>query len=83
MKEADVYVTSEKSVNAVVEDVEADKEEVEAKENSEAEEKTEKKTEKRFKFKRYKIQEVIKPNQVILVQVIKDEIGRASCRERV
>ena len=25
------------------------------------------------KFKRYKIQEVIKPNQVILVQVIKDE----------
>ena len=28
---------------------------------------------KKFKFKRYKIQEVIKPNQVILVQVIKDE----------
>merc|ERR1711991_813883 len=36
----------------------------------------EKKTEKRFKFKRYKIQEVIKPNQVILVQVIKDERGQ-------
>ena len=32
--------------------------------------------EKRFKFKRYKIQEVIKPNQVILVQVIKDERGQ-------
>ena len=31
---------------------------------------------KRFKFKRYKIQEVIKPNQVILVQVIKDERGQ-------
>ena len=31
---------------------------------------------KTFKFKRYKIQEVIKPNQVILVQVIKDERGQ-------
>ena len=31
---------------------------------------------KKFKFKRYKIQEVIKPNQVILVQVIKDERGQ-------
>ena len=28
-----------------------------------------------MKFKRYKIQEVIKPNQVILVQVLKDERG--------
>ncbi len=36
----------------------------------------EKKKEPRFKFKRYKIQEVIKPNQVILVQVIKDERGQ-------
>jgi len=34
------------------------------------------KKENRFKFKRYKIQEVIKPNQVILVQVIKDERGQ-------
>ena len=32
--------------------------------------------EKPFKFKRYKIQEVIKPNQVILIQVIKDERGQ-------
>ncbi|MBD1166940.1 Rne/Rng family ribonuclease [Pelagibacterales bacterium SAG-MED09] len=31
---------------------------------------------KRPSFKRYKIQEVIKPNQVILVQVIKDERGQ-------
>ena len=31
---------------------------------------------KTIKFKRYKIQEVIKPNQVILVQVIKDERGQ-------
>ncbi len=30
----------------------------------------------KHKFKRYKIQEVIKPNQVILVQVIKDERGQ-------
>ena len=37
---------------------------------------TEKKyTEKKHSFKRYKIQEVIKPNQVILVQVLKDERG--------
>jgi len=36
----------------------------------------EKKIEKRYKFKRYKIQEVIKPNQVILIQVIKDERGQ-------
>ena len=34
------------------------------------------KKENNFKFKRYKIQEVIKPNQVILVQVIKDERGQ-------
>ncbi len=36
----------------------------------------EKKKENKIKFKRYKIQEVIKPNQVILVQVIKDERGQ-------
>ena len=36
----------------------------------------EKKKEVKFKFKRYKIQEVIKPNQVILIQVIKDERGQ-------
>ena len=35
-----------------------------------------KKNENKIKFKRYKIQEVIKPNQVILVQVIKDERGQ-------
>ena len=36
----------------------------------------EKKYENKNRFKRYKIQEVIKPNQVILVQVIKDERGQ-------
>tara|TARA_B100000579_G_scaffold430033_1_gene442755 strand:+ start:3165 stop:4913 length:1749 start_codon:yes stop_codon:yes gene_type:complete len=35
----------------------------------------EKTKEKKFPSKRYKIQEVIKPNQVILIQVLKDERG--------
>ncbi len=35
----------------------------------------ENKKEKRYPGKRYKIQEVIKPNQVILIQVLKDERG--------
>ena len=51
-----------------------EKSEVQDKEFSE-EEKIKDKN-KRFKFKKYKIQEVIKPNQVILVQVIKDERGQ-------
>ena len=38
--------------------------------------KDEKRNEKKLPFKRYKIQEVIKPNQVILVQVVKDERGQ-------
>ena len=49
-------------------------EEVNNKEN--LNEEKEKKRENKFKFKRYKIQEVIKPNQVILIQVIKDERGQ-------
>jgi ribonuclease E len=35
-----------------------------------------KKPAQKFRSKRYKIQEVIKPNQVILVQVLKDERGQ-------
>ena len=50
------------------------KEIIEEKNNTEEEK--EKKKENKFRFKRYKIQEVIKPNQVILVQVIKDERGQ-------
>ena len=53
--------------------------EINKKENEEKEKDTddkEKKVETRNKFKRYKIQEVIKPNQVILIQVIKDERGQ-------
>jgi ribonuclease E len=49
-------------------------EEVDQKDN--VNEEKEKKKENKFRFKRYKIQEVIKPNQVILVQVIKDERGQ-------
>tara|TARA_B100000989_G_scaffold290902_1_gene264687 strand:+ start:1436 stop:3220 length:1785 start_codon:yes stop_codon:yes gene_type:complete len=36
----------------------------------------ERRRDNKFRFKRYKIQEVIKPNQVILVQVLKDERGQ-------
>ena len=45
------------------------------KKDEEIEEKKDEKNQKRFPSKRYKIQEVIKPNQVILVQVLKDERG--------
>ena len=41
---------------------------------------------RRPRARRYKIQEVIKMRQIMLVQVVKEErgkIGRASCRERV
>ena len=39
------------------------------------EDESKKNNEKKFPSKRYKIQEVIKPNQVILIQVLKDERG--------
>ena len=45
-------------------------------EKNDSDETNQKKENQRPKFKRYKIQEVIKPNQVILVQVIKDERGQ-------
>ena len=51
-----------------------EKEEPIAKEN--IDDKKENAKEFKFKFKRYKIQEVIKPNQVILIQVLKDERGQ-------
>ena len=53
-----------------------EKKQSEDKENLEEEKEEEKKEKNRNKFIRYKIQEVIKPNQVILVQVIKDERGQ-------
>ena len=64
----------EKEADVVEEEDSTNKEIPEPKENL-AEEK-EIKRNQRYKFKRYKIQEVIKPNQVILVQVIKDERGQ-------
>ena len=51
-----------------------EKKEIEEKESLKSD--NENKLEKKLRFKRYKIQEVIKPNQVILVQVIKDERGQ-------
>ena len=39
-----------------------------------------KKSVPRYRTKRYKIQEVIKPNQVILIQVLKDERGQKVLR---
>ena len=45
------------------------------KKDEDVDEKKDQKIEKKFPSKRYKIQEVIKPNQVILVQVLKDERG--------
>ncbi len=64
----------EKEVDEQMDEDSIDKENVVVKEN--LEEEKEKKKDYKFKFKRYKIQEVIKPNQVILVQVIKDERGQ-------
>ena len=64
----------EKEVQEQIEEDTAEKNETINKENLEVGKN--KKKESRFKFKRYKIQEVIKPNQVILVQVIKDERGQ-------
>ncbi len=64
----------EKISEEQIEEDSNNKENITEKENLDYEK--EKKKEHRFKFKRYKIQEVIKPNQVILVQVIKDERGQ-------
>ena len=64
----------EKEIDIQIDDEATDKENIIDKENTSSEK--ERKKEGRFRFKRYKIQEVIKPNQVILVQVIKDERGQ-------
>ena len=62
--------------NDPVEPVEKDENENKDEQKDFVEKDLEKKNENKLKFKRYKIQEVIKPNQVILVQVIKDERGQ-------
>ncbi|WP_075485431.1 Rne/Rng family ribonuclease [Candidatus Pelagibacter communis] len=64
----------EKISEEQIEEDSSNKENITEKEN--LDDGKEKKKEHRFKFKRYKIQEVIKPNQVILVQVLKDERGQ-------
>ena len=51
-------------------------EKISEEENQNIESEKVKKSEFRLRPKRYKIQEVIKPNQVILVQVLKDERGQ-------
>ncbi|MDA9678220.1 Rne/Rng family ribonuclease [Candidatus Pelagibacter sp.] len=48
----------------------------EEKANENLKDKNIKQKQNHLRFKRYKIQEVIKPNQVILIQVIKDERGQ-------
>ncbi len=67
-------IDKEKENDDKINEISIDKENVLSKGNI-LEDKDQKK-DYRFKFKRYKIQEVIKPNQVILVQVIKDERGQ-------
>ncbi len=49
---------------------------LEEKNDTNSKDEKDKQNPRRFKFKRYKIQEVVKPNQVILVQVVKDERGQ-------
>ncbi len=61
-------------VDNIPDEQQEEKESLISKEN--LDEVKEKKIENKFRLKRYKIQEVIKPNQVILVQVIKDERGQ-------
>ena len=66
--EIDDPIDAEKETTEENEDDANDKENISEEKNI--------KKEHKFRFKRYKIQEVIKPNQVILVQVIKDERGQ-------
>ena len=73
-------IEDEKEISVDVENNEetdlSNDDDLEEKTISNLKEEKNKQNQKRFKFKRYKIQEVIKPNQVILVQVIKDERGQ-------
>ena len=67
-KEEESLAEGNLEINDPIEKKEVEKENLNEEKN--------KKQETRFRYKRYKIQEVIKPNQVILVQVIKDERGQ-------
>ena len=72
-----VDVKIESEVDIITSDSQSS-EEIISKENSQEETQIvgSKKPMPRFRSKRYKIQEVIKPNQVILIQVLKDERGQ-------
>ncbi|MDC0947662.1 Rne/Rng family ribonuclease [Candidatus Pelagibacter sp.] len=71
----EIKVDSESDVNTT-EEISLNSETTPGKNEQENINESTKKPEKVFRFKRYKIQEVIKPNQVILVQVLKDERGQ-------
>ena len=71
----EIKVDSETDVNTT-EEISLNSETTPGKNEQENINESTKKPEKIFRFKRYKIQEVIKPNQVILVQVLKDERGQ-------
>jgi ribonuclease E len=73
-KEEENLAEGKLEVEDPIEKEELNEKKEEEKENSDIGQ--QKKNENKFRFKRYKIQEVIKPNQVILVQVIKDERGQ-------
>ena len=67
---------TEVEFNTLEESLETDKSIVDEKNNSEIPISEVKKPFQRVRSKKYKIQEVIKPNQVILIQVLKDERGQ-------
>jgi ribonuclease E len=67
---------SEVELNTSEESISTDALEVRKDDNQEITVPEIKKPRPRFRSKRYKIQEVIKPNQVILIQVLKDERGQ-------
>ena len=71
----EIKVDSETDVNTA-EEISLNSETTPGKNGQENINESTKKPENIWRFKRYKIQEVIKPNQVILVQVLKDERGQ-------
>jgi ribonuclease E len=72
----EVKPETELEFNTLEESLEIDKSIINEKNNSEIPISEVKKPFQRVRSKKYKIQEVIKPNQVILIQVLKDERGQ-------
>ena len=72
----EVKSESEIELNTLEESVITDEPPLDDSTNQEAQIPEIKKPSQKFRSKRYKIQEVIKPNQVILIQVLKDERGQ-------